>query len=183
MSTVASEKNRELLFIGNVFYKQWPLCVLFHQYFEGTTSQILIPSKKPDFRYGKNQFSERAKKMEFRSRSTPKSQALGLTCVRSQSSRELIKNATISSTFLKINKSRERFLLRLSTKFLAVLRCRYFLGHFACRNLPQRGLQVVSCHILIIFFLAGRLHCGGFQILTEQIFSLLFVSHLPYLFD
>ena len=23
MSTVASEKNRELLFIGNVFYKQW----------------------------------------------------------------------------------------------------------------------------------------------------------------
>ena len=30
MSTVASEKNRELLFIGNVFYKQWPLCVLFH---------------------------------------------------------------------------------------------------------------------------------------------------------
>ena len=30
MSTVASEKNRELLFIGNVFYKQWHLCVLFH---------------------------------------------------------------------------------------------------------------------------------------------------------
>ena len=25
MSTVASEKNRELLFIGNVFYKQWHL--------------------------------------------------------------------------------------------------------------------------------------------------------------
>ena len=30
MSTVASEKNRELLFTGNVFYKQWHLCVLFH---------------------------------------------------------------------------------------------------------------------------------------------------------
>ena len=30
MSTVASEKNREMLFIGNVFYKQWHLCVLFH---------------------------------------------------------------------------------------------------------------------------------------------------------
>ena len=30
MSTIASEKNREMLFIGNVFYKQWPLCVLFH---------------------------------------------------------------------------------------------------------------------------------------------------------
>ena len=30
MSTVASEKNRELLFIGNVFYKQWHLWVLFH---------------------------------------------------------------------------------------------------------------------------------------------------------
>ena len=46
-STVAAEKNRELLFIGNVFYKQWHLCVLFHQYFEGITpwkSQILIPS-------------------------------------------------------------------------------------------------------------------------------------------
>ena len=37
MSTVASEKNRELLFIGNVFYKQWHLWVLFHQHFEGTT--------------------------------------------------------------------------------------------------------------------------------------------------
>ena len=30
MSTVASEKNRELLFTGKVFYKQWHLCVLFH---------------------------------------------------------------------------------------------------------------------------------------------------------
>ena len=30
MSTVASEKNRELLFTGNVFYKQWHLCALFH---------------------------------------------------------------------------------------------------------------------------------------------------------
>ena len=30
MSTVASEKNRKLLFISNVFYKQWYLCVLFH---------------------------------------------------------------------------------------------------------------------------------------------------------
>ena len=28
MSTVVSEKNRKMLFIGNVFYKQ--LCVLFH---------------------------------------------------------------------------------------------------------------------------------------------------------
>ena len=27
MSTVASEKNRELMFTGNVFYKQWHLCV------------------------------------------------------------------------------------------------------------------------------------------------------------
>ena len=27
---VASEKNREILFIGNVFYKQWHLCVLFY---------------------------------------------------------------------------------------------------------------------------------------------------------
>ena len=41
--------------------------------------------------------------------------ALGLTCVRIQNSRE-INNATISvfSTFLKINKSREQFLLRLT---------------------------------------------------------------------
>ena len=56
MSTVASEKNREMLFIGNMFYKQWDLCVLFHYCFEGTTfwkSQILISSKKPHFRYGK----------------------------------------------------------------------------------------------------------------------------------
>ena len=31
MSTVASEKNNlESLFTGNVFYKQWHLCVLFH---------------------------------------------------------------------------------------------------------------------------------------------------------
>ena len=41
--------------------------------------------------------------------------ALCLTCVRSQTSRE-IKNATISefSTFLKSSKSREHFLLRLT---------------------------------------------------------------------
>ena len=41
--------------------------------------------------------------------------ALGLTCVRSQSSRE-INNATTRefSTFLEINKSREQFLLRLT---------------------------------------------------------------------
>ena len=38
MSTVASEKNREMLFIGNVFYKQRHLCVLFHWCLEGTTS-------------------------------------------------------------------------------------------------------------------------------------------------
>ena len=30
MSTLASKKIRELLFIGNVFYKQWHLEVLFH---------------------------------------------------------------------------------------------------------------------------------------------------------
>ena len=30
MSTVASEKNRKLLFIGNVFYKQWHFCVLLY---------------------------------------------------------------------------------------------------------------------------------------------------------
>ena len=80
--------------------------------------------------------------MESRSRSRSQLEALGLTCVRSQSSRE-INNATISefSTFLKINKSRTQFplrltlflpylrltvkifqFLRLSTKFLVVLR-------------------------------------------------------------
>ena len=36
---------------------------------------------------------------------------------------------------------------------------------------------VVPCHVLIIFFLVGRLHCAGFQSLTEQILSLLFTSH------
>ena len=30
MSTVASEKKRELLFIGNVFEREWQLWVLFH---------------------------------------------------------------------------------------------------------------------------------------------------------
>ena len=30
MSTLASEKSRELLFIGNVFYKQWHFSVFFH---------------------------------------------------------------------------------------------------------------------------------------------------------
>ena len=30
MSTLAAEKNRELLFIGNLFYKQWHLYLLFH---------------------------------------------------------------------------------------------------------------------------------------------------------
>ena len=44
ISTLASEKNMELLFIGNVFYKQWHL--------EGTTSlksQILIPARSQIF--------------------------------------------------------------------------------------------------------------------------------------
>ena len=31
---------------------------------------------------------------------------------------------------------------------------------------------------LILFILAGRLYCEGFQTLTEQILLLLFVSHL-----
>ena len=42
------EKKRELLFISNVFFKQWHLCVLFHYCFEGTTSwksKILILSR------------------------------------------------------------------------------------------------------------------------------------------
>ena len=30
MSTLAFEKNGELLFMDNVFYKQWHLLVLFH---------------------------------------------------------------------------------------------------------------------------------------------------------
>ena len=56
---VALEKNRELLH-GIVVYRRRvtksdiSACCC---YFEGTTfrkSQILIPSKKPDFRYGKN---------------------------------------------------------------------------------------------------------------------------------
>ena len=41
MSTVASEKNRELLFIGNVFYKQWHIsvcCFTSISQFEGSTS-------------------------------------------------------------------------------------------------------------------------------------------------
>ena len=40
---------------------------------------------------------------------------------------------------------------------------------------------VVPCHVPTILFLAGRLHCGGFQTLTDQILSLLFVSHLEVL--
>ena len=40
---------------------------------------------------------------------------------------------------------------------------------------------VVPCHVPNILFLAGRLHRGGFQTLTEQILSLLFVSHLDVL--
>ena len=56
--------------------------------------------------------------MESRSRSRSQLEALGLTCVRSQSSRE-INNATISefNTFPKINKSREQFLLRLTLPY------------------------------------------------------------------
>ena len=45
--------------------------------------------------------------------------------------------------------------------------------------LERMQSRVVLCHVLIVFFLVGRLHFGGFQLLTdEQIFSLLFVSHL-----
>ena len=39
--------------------------------------------------------------------------------------------------------------------------------------------RVVQCHVLIILFLAGRFHSGGFQTFqTELILSLKFVSHL-----
>ena len=42
------------------------------------------------------------------------------------------------------------------------------LCHLRGKN-PMRG-KVVPCHVLIIFFLAGRLYCGGFQTFqTEQI--------------
>ena len=66
--------------------------------------------------------------MESRSRS--QLEALGLTCVRSQSSRE-INNATISefSTFLKINKSKQQFLLRLAL-FLPYLRLKVKIFQF-----------------------------------------------------
>ena len=83
--TVASEKNRKMLFIGNVFYKQWHLWVLFHYCFEGTTSwksQILIPSNKPHFRYTSREIKN-ATMSEF-------------------------------STSLKSSKSREQFLLWLT---------------------------------------------------------------------
>ena len=56
MSTVASEKNREL-FIGNVFYKQWHLCVLVLLVFRGHELLKIAnfhSRKEPDFRYGKN---------------------------------------------------------------------------------------------------------------------------------
>ena len=35
------KENRELLFTGNVFYKQWHLCVLFHYYFEAQPPENL----------------------------------------------------------------------------------------------------------------------------------------------
>ena len=57
MSTVASEKNSEMLFIGNVFYKQWHRFMLFRLCFEGTTSwksQILTPAGSHTFAMEKN---------------------------------------------------------------------------------------------------------------------------------
>ena len=50
-----------------------------------------------------------------------------------------------------------------------------------CRLRGQNLMQsrVVQYHVLIILFLAGRLHSGGFQTFqTERILSLKFVSHL-----
>ena len=91
------EKKRELLFIGNVSFKQWHLvCVLFHYCFEGTTSlksQILIfnswllsPARSHTFAKEKKELSERAAEMEPTSRSTPKRRlaygAYGVTVAR-----------------------------------------------------------------------------------------------------
>ena len=59
----------------------------------------------------------------------------------------------------------------------------HYLVSLCClrgKNLMRERMRtsLVPSHVLITFFLAGRLHYGGFPVLTEQIFSLLFVSHL-----
>ena len=119
MSTVASEKTRKLL-EGIVVYRPRVL--------QTVTSSIVIRGhdlltitnlnlqRESDFRYGKKNSSQRERR-KWSLGLGHNLKALGLTCVRSQSSRE-INNATKSefSTFLKTNKPRIQFLLR-STRF------------------------------------------------------------------
>ena len=82
MSTVASEKNRKLLFISNVFYKQWYICVhvLFHSVRSQTFAMEQITCSSP------------REQRKWRLGLSHNLQALGVTCVRSHSTRE-IKNA------------------------------------------------------------------------------------------
>ena len=116
MSTLASDKKRELLFIGNVFT---------NSDISGCCFTSISRARPPENRnfgsparseiFAVEKISSPRKRRKWSLSLGHNLKALGLTCVRSQSSRE-INNATISefSTFLKINKSREQFLLRLT---------------------------------------------------------------------
>ena len=97
------------------------LCVLFHQYFEGSISlksQILIPSKKPDFRYGKKLVLRESD--ENRVQVQLNTKKLGAwPNVRTESkqpgSKKRNHKKSEFNTFLKLtNPAREQFLLRLT---------------------------------------------------------------------
>ena len=99
--------------------------------------------------------------------------ALGLTCARSQSSRE-INNATISefSTFLKINKSREQFLLRWLN----------FWPFYAYRLIPLR--PSFNCGTISYFYHAPTKlgHIFFFSVFSEK-FSMIIVTFLNVSFS
>ena len=77
MFTLASEKNRKLFYQQRVLVLQTVISLgvvsLVFRRHDLLKIAILIPSKKPDFRYGKNQFPERVAEIEPRSRSQLKS--------------------------------------------------------------------------------------------------------------
>ena len=74
MSPVASEKNREMLFIDNVFYKQISLRVVSLVFRGHDLLKIanIYPQQEATLSLGKNKFPEREPEMEPRSWLTPK---------------------------------------------------------------------------------------------------------------
>ena len=108
------EKKGKIVYGQRVLQIVTSLCVV-SLVFRGYKSQILIPSKKPHFRYGKKNISLRERRKWSLGLGQHLKGALPNVRIRTSHTSREIKTATIRElTFLKNSKSREQFLLRLT---------------------------------------------------------------------